>query len=233
MTAADVSPVLRDDYMDAATGLGTPLHRRFTIKWRNYVPEADYGSQSGQLSRTPFRTNVRVADHPLRIPPTSLYAAKARGKQEVRRTLPEPVGSPPEHMPGLTRTPADEYVDVISDGDVLDAEGNGHVASKLARLENGFQVADEKTRRNDGFGRWIAIPAQPVRVRAADYFRQASTAAVKVDRGGLTGIAGQNANRGAVGRQRIANANHGASHLGPAELLVEVTVCRVSDPPPA
>jgi hypothetical protein len=62
-------------------------------------------------------------------------------------------------MPGLTRTPADEYVGVISDGDVLDAEGNGHVASKLARLENGFQVAAEKTRRNDGFGRWIAIPA--------------------------------------------------------------------------
>jgi hypothetical protein len=43
-------------------------------------------------------------------------------------------------MPGLTRTPADKYVGVISDGDVLDAEGNGDVVSKLARLENGFQV---------------------------------------------------------------------------------------------
>src|SRR5215467_5559241 len=161
------------------------------------------------------------------------YAAKAGGKQDVRRTLPERVGSPPEHMPGLTRTPADEYAGVISDGDVLDAEGNGEVAGKLARLENDFQVALEKACRDDGLGRGIAIPAQPVRVRAADDFRQASTASVKVDRGGLTGIAGQNANRGPVGRERIANADHSAGHLGPAELLVEITVCRVSDPPPA
>jgi hypothetical protein len=65
-------------------------------------------------------------------------------------------------MPRLTRTPADEDVGVISDGAVLDAEGNGDVASGLARLENGFEVAAKKTGRHDGFGRGIAIPVQPV-----------------------------------------------------------------------
>ena len=194
---------------------------------------SSHRSTASDLREPRFGANVRIADNPLRTPATSLCAARADKKQEGPPALPEPVDLPPEHMPRLTRTPADEDICVSSDGAVLDTEGNGDVASSLARLENGFEVAAEKTRRNDGLGRGIAVTPQPMGVRAADYFRQASTAAVKVDGGGLTRIAGQNANRLAVARERIANADHSAGHFGPAELLVEIAVCRVGDSPPA
>jgi hypothetical protein len=99
------------------------------------------GQLRGQLGGGIDLSFVRGADNPLRTPATSLCAARADKKQEGPPALPEPVDLPPEHMPRLTRTPADEDICVRSDGAVLDTEGNGDVASSLARLENGFKVA--------------------------------------------------------------------------------------------
>ena len=58
-------------------------------------------------------------------------------------------------------------------------------------------------------------------------------AAVEIDGGGFTGIAGQNADGGVIRLQRIANANHCIRHFTPAEFLIEILVRRVSDFPPA
>src|SRR5262249_57007525 len=66
------------------------------------------------------RDNCRVGRRSAQNSADFLVRRQAGGKQDFRRALPEPVGSPPEYIPGLTRTPADEYVSVISDGDVLD-----------------------------------------------------------------------------------------------------------------
>jgi hypothetical protein len=63
----------RDDCMSAATGLGTSLHR-FQLSV-DCTERADtgrpLGSNPAKLPRTPFRTNVRVADNP-RIDRTDL-----------------------------------------------------------------------------------------------------------------------------------------------------------------
>jgi len=158
---------------------------------------------------------------------------KQAGAREVRQALPEPVSSLPEHMPRLTWVPTDEDIRVISDGAVLNAEWNDKVVGKFAGLENSLEVGAQKTRRDDGFRRRIAVPAQPVRVRATDHFRQASAAAVEIDGSGLTGIAGENTNRGVIRRERVANANHCVGHFAPSELLIGIAVCRVGDSPPA
>ena len=97
----------------------------------------------------------------------------------------------------------------------------------------GFEVGAQKTRCDHRFRRRVAVSAQPVRVRATDHFRQPLAAAIKIDRCGFTGIAGEDADGGIIRWERIANAKHRIGHFAPTELLIEIDVCRVGDSPPA
>ena len=106
------------------------------------------------------------------------------------------------------------------------------MASQLAGGKDGLEVGAQKTCRDNRLGLRIAVPAQPMRVRAADHFRKSVTAAIEIDGGGFTGIASQNAD-GGVMRQLIASANHCIRHFAPAEFLVEILIRRVGNFPPA
>src|SRR5215469_11821920 len=134
---------------------------------------------------------------------------------DLCQALPKPVKSLPEHMPRLTWASAHKNVRVISDGTVLDAVWNRKVAGKLAGLEYSLEVGVQKTRRDNGFRRRVAVSAQPVRVRATDHFRHAVAAAIKVDRCGFTGIASEDAYGGIIRWERIANAKHRIGHFAP------------------
>ena len=72
------------------------------------------------------------------------------------------------------------------------------MASQLAGRKDGLEVGAQKTCRNNRLGLRIAVPAQPMRVRAADHFRKSVTAAIEIDGGGFTGIASQNADGGVI-----------------------------------
>src|SRR5262249_28019272 len=139
----------------------------------------------------------------------------------------------PEHMPRLMRVPAHKDVGAISDGAILYAVRNGNVAGKFARRKDSLQIGAQKARRDNGFRRRIAVPAQPVRVLATDHFRQAVAAAIEIDGRGFTGISGEDTDGGIIRWERIANANHRVSHFAPTELLIEIVVCHVGDSPPA
>ena len=106
--------------------------------------------------------------------------------------------SPPEYIPRLTWAPTHENVRVIPDGVILDAVGNRKMASQLAGRKDGLEVGAQKTCRDNRLGLRIAVPAQPMRVRAADHFRKSVTAAIEIDGGGFTGIASQNADGGVI-----------------------------------
>jgi len=96
-------------------------------------------------------------------------------------------------MPRLTWLPAHKDVRAISDGAVLDAVRNGNVSGQLARRKSSLKVGVQKTRRDNGLRRRIAVPAQPVRVLTTDHFWQTVAAAIEIDGSGFTGISGEDA----------------------------------------
>src|SRR5215469_2119067 len=108
-------------------------------------------------------------------------------KKRLRQALPKPAKSLPEQMPRLARVPAHEDVRAIADGAVLDAVRNTNVAGQLAGRKDSLEVGTQKPRRDNGFRRRIAVPSEPVRVRATDHFRQAVVAAIEIDGRSLTG----------------------------------------------
>src|SRR5215467_5173452 len=81
---------------------------------------------------------------------------------DLRQSLPKRVKSLPEHMPRLTGASAHKNVRVIPDGNVLDAVWNRKVAGKFAGFEYSLEVGAQKTRRDHGFRRRVAVSAQPM-----------------------------------------------------------------------
>ena len=111
----------------------------------------------------------------------------------------------PEVRPGLAE-PSAEKDFVMADCAVHDAISVRKVAKQFTGRKAPIQEIAIDADHDDRLGRWIAVPAQPIRIHPADGRGQAISRTIELDAASLAYVARQNAQRGALlYGQSIAN----------------------------